>query len=191
VAIRVLDPTEGLKTYQEIGLISTNLKLIKEAIVRPFGLILATGPTGSGKTTTLYAILQELNKPEVNIVTLEDPIEYFVKGINQSQIRPEINYDFSQGLRHVVRQDPDIIMVGEIRDEESASLATQAALTGHIVLSTLHTNNAIGIIPRLIDMKVKPFLLPATLNIGIAQRLAQRLCPYCKEKVKPNKEIEK
>lgn len=191
VAIRVLDPTEGLKTYQEIGLISTNLKLIKEAIVRPFGMILATGPTGSGKTTTLYAVLQELNKPEVNIVTLEDPIEYFVKGINQSQVRPEIGYDFSQGLRHVVRQDPDIIMVGEIRDEESASLAVQAALTGHIVLSTLHTNNAIGIVPRLIDMKVKPFLLPATLNIGIAQRLAQRLCPYCKEKVRPNKEIEK
>ncbi len=191
VAIRVLDPTEGLKTYQEIGLISTNLKLIKEAIIRPFGMILATGPTGSGKTTTLYAVLQELNKPEVNIVTLEDPIEYFVKGINQSQIRPEIGYDFSQGLRHVVRQDPDIIMVGEIRDEESASLAVQAALTGHIVLSTLHTNNAIGIVPRLIDMKVKPFLLPATLNIGIAQRLAQRLCPYCKEKVRPNKEIEK
>jgi type IV pilus assembly protein PilB len=191
VVIRVLDPTEGLRTYQEIGLVSTNLKWLREAIGRPFGLILATGPTGSGKTTTLYAVLQELNKPEVNIVTLEDPIEYFVKGINQSQIRPEIGYDFSNGLRHVVRQDPDIIMVGEIRDEDSASLVTHAALTGHIVLSTLHTNNAVGIIPRLIDMKIKPFLLPATLNIGIAQRLAQRLCPYCKEKIKPNKEIER
>ncbi len=191
VVIRVLDPTEGLRSYQEIGLVSTNLKWLREAITRPFGLILATGPTGSGKTTTLYAVLQELNKPEVNIVTLEDPIEYFMKGINQSQVRPEIGYDFSQGLRHVVRQDPDIIMVGEVRDEESASLVTHAALTGHIVLSTLHTNNAVGIIPRLIDMKIKPFLLPATLNIGVAQRLAQRLCPYCREKVRPNKEIEK
>ena len=191
VVIRVLDPNEGLKSYQDIGLISNNLRLVREAIKRPFGMILATGPTGSGKTTTLYSILQELNKPEVNVVTLEDPIEYYVPGINQSQIRPEIGYDFSQGLRHVVRQDPDIIMVGEIRDEESASLATQAALTGHIVLSTLHTNNAIGIIPRLIDMKIKPFLLPATLNIGIAQRLSHRLCPFCKEKVRPLKELEK
>ncbi|MDD3292686.1 MAG: GspE/PulE family protein [Candidatus Pacebacteria bacterium] len=191
VVIRVLDPNEGLRSYQDIGLISNNLRLVKEAISKPFGMILATGPTGSGKTTTLYSILQELNKPEVNVVTLEDPIEYYVPGINQSQVRPEIGYDFSQGLRHVVRQDPDIIMVGEIRDEESASLATQAALTGHIVLSTLHTNNAVGVVPRLIDMKIKPFLLPATLNIGIAQRLAQRLCPFCKEKVRPHKEVEK
>lgn len=191
VVIRVLDPNEGLRTYQDIGLVSSNLRIVKEAINKPFGLILATGPTGSGKTTTLYSILQELNRPEVNVITLEDPIEYYVPGINQSQIRPEIGYDFASGLRHVVRQDPDIIMVGEIRDEESASLVTHAALTGHIVLSTLHTNNAIGIIPRLMDMKIKAFLLPATLNIGIAQRLAQRLCPYCKEKMKPNKEVEK
>jgi len=135
--------------------------------------------------------LQEFNKPDVNVVTLEDPIEYFVKGVNQSQIRPEIGYDFSNGLRSVVRQDPDIIMVGEIRDEDSASLVTHAALTGHVVLSTLHTNNAVGAVSRLIDMKIKPFLLPATLNIVIAQRLAHRLCPYCKEKIRPNKEIEK
>lgn len=191
VVIRVLDPNEGLRTYEDVGLISSNLRILKEAIRKPFGLILATGPTGSGKTTTLYSILQELNRPEVNVITLEDPIEYYLPGINQSQIRPEIGYDFASGLRHVVRQDPDIIMVGEVRDEESASLVTHAALTGHIVLSTLHTNNAVGIIPRLIDMKIKSFLLPATLNIGIAQRLAQRLCPYCKEKMKPNKEVEK
>ncbi|MDD5569284.1 MAG: GspE/PulE family protein [Candidatus Pacebacteria bacterium] len=191
LVIRVLDPTEGLRTYQEIGLINTNLDLIREAVEKPFGLILATGPTGSGKTTTLYSILQELNKPEYNVITLEDPIEYFIKGVNQSQIRPEIGYDFSNGLRHVVRQDPDIIMVGEVRDEESASLVTHAALTGHVVLSTLHTNNAIGVVPRLIDMKIKPFLLPATLNIALAQRLAHRLCPYCKEKVKATKEFEK
>jgi type IV pilus assembly protein PilB len=135
--------------------------------------------------------LQELNKPEFNVITLEDPIEYFIEGVNQSQIRPEIGYDFSNGLRHIVRQDPDIIMVGEVRDEESASLVTHAALTGHVVLSTLHTNNAIGVVPRLVDMKIKPFLVPATLNIALAQRLAHRLCPYCKEKVRPAKELEK
>lgn len=191
VVIRVLDPNEGLKSYEEVGLSGYNLKTIKEAVLKPFGLILATGPTGSGKTTTLYTVLQDLNKPDVNVVTLEDPIEYFVKGVNQSQVRPEIGYDFSQGLRSIVRQDPDIIMVGEIRDEDSASLVTHAALTGHIVLSTLHTNNAIGAVPRLIDMKIKPFLLPSTLNIALAQRLAHRLCPYCKEKVRPNKEVEK
>ncbi len=191
VAIRVLDPTEGLKTYEEIGLSGHNLQVIKEAVTKPFGLILSTGPTGSGKTTTLYSILQELNKPDINVVTLEDPIEYYMKGVNQSQIRPEIGYDFGSGLRSVVRQDPDVIMVGEIRDEESASLVTHAALTGHVVLSTLHTNNAIGAIPRLIDMKIRPFLLPATLNIAIAQRLAHRLCPYCREKARPNKEVEK
>ncbi|MCK9393544.1 MAG: GspE/PulE family protein [Candidatus Paceibacterota bacterium] len=189
VVIRVLDSTEGLRNYEEIGLMSRNLRLIREASLKPYGLILVTGPTGSGKTTTLYSILRELNQPEVNIITLEDPIEYFIEGINQSQVRPDIGYDFSQGLRHVVRQDPDIIMVGEIRDEESASLVTQAALTGHIVLSTLHTNNAIGAVPRLIDMKIKPFLLPSTLNISIGQRLAHRLCPFCKEKIKPNKQI--
>jgi type IV pilus assembly protein PilB len=191
MVIRVLDPSEGLRTYEEIGVTGINFEIIKEAILKPFGLILATGPTGSGKTTTLYSMLQELNKPEYNVITLEDPIEYFMEGVNQSQVRPEIGYDFGQGLRSVVRQDPDIIMVGEIRDEESASLAVQAALTGHVVLSTLHTNNAVGVVPRLIDMKVKPFLLPATLNIALAQRLALRLCPYCKEKFKPSKEIEK
>lgn len=190
VVIRVLDPYENLKTYEEIGLSDVNLEIIKEAIKDPFGLILATGPTGSGKTTTLYSILKELNNPDVNIVTLEDPIEYFIDGVNQSQVRPEIGYDFSQGLRSIVRQDPDIIMVGEIRDEESASLVTHAALTGHIVLSTLHTNNAISTVSRLIDMKVKSFLLPSTLNIIIAQRLVQKLCPHCKEKVRPNKEVE-
>jgi len=191
VVIRVLDPNENLKTFEQIGLSNYNLKKLKESVSKPFGLILTTGPTGSGKTTTLYSVLKELNKPDVNIVTLEDPVEYFISGVNQSQIRPEIGYSFSHGLRSVVRQDPDIIMVGEIRDEESASLVTHAALTGHVVLSTLHTNNAIGSISRLIDMKVKSFLIPATLNIAVAQRLAHTLCPYCREKVRPVKEIEK
>ena len=188
-AIRVLDSTEGLKSFEELGLERRNFEVVKTAIKKPYGLILATGPTGCGKTTTLYAILNILNKEGVNIVTLEDPIEYFVGGVNQSQIKPEIGYDFGQGLRQVVRQDPDIIMVGEIRDEETAALAINAALTGHIVLSTLHTNNAAGVIPRLIDMKVKPFLIPPALSIAIAQRLVGKLCPYCKKKVKPKKEV--
>ena len=191
IAIRILDPTEGLKTYKEIGLSENNLEILRKQIRKPYGMILSTGPTGSGKTTTLYAILQEINKPGVNIITLEDPIEYFVPGINQSQIRPEIGYTFTKGLRTVVRQDPDIIMVGEIRDEESANLATHAALTGHIVLSTVHTNNAIGTLARLIDLKIRPFLIPTSLNISIGQRLARRLCPFCVEKVKPLPKIEK
>ncbi len=189
VAIRVLDPRVGLKKFEELGLIGRNYEVIKREIQRPWGLILATGPTGSGKTTTLYAILQILNREGVNIVTLEDPVEYFIEGINQSQIRPELNYDFATGLRSILRQDPDIIMVGEIRDEESAALAIHAALTGHIVLSTLHTTNAIGVIPRLIDMGIKPYLIPPTLRIALAQRLVRRLCDNCKKRVKAKKEI--
>jgi len=191
VVIRILDPNEGLRSYKEIGLSENNLAILKEQIHRPYGMILSTGPTGSGKTTTLYAILKELNQSDVNIVTLEDPIEYFMEGVNQSQVRPEIGYTFAKGLRSVVRQDPDIIMVGEIRDEESADLATQAALTGHIVLSTIHTNNAVGVVSRLVDMKIRPFLIPSSLNISIGQRLARRLCPYCIEKVEPLPNIEK
>ena len=189
VAIRVLDPTTGLKSLVELGLIEKNFQLVKKAIEKPYGLILATGPTGSGKTTTLYAIIQLLNREGVNIVTLEDPVEYFINGVNQSQVRPEIGYDFASGLRHVVRQDPNIIMVGEIRDEETAALSTHAALTGHIVLSTLHTSNATGVIPRLIDLGVKPYLISPTLSIAISQRLVRKLCPDCKKKVKPPKEI--
>lgn len=191
VVIRILDPTEGLRSYKQIGLSENNLEILREQISKPYGMILSTGPTGSGKTTTLYSILQEMNRPDVNIVTLEDPIEYFVSGINQSQIRPEIGYTFAKGLRSVVRQDPDIIMVGEIRDEESANLATHAALTGHIVLSTIHTNNAIGVVSRLVDMKIRPFLIPSSLNISIGQRLARKLCPYCIEKIEPLPKIEK
>ena len=189
VAIRVLDPTIGLKTFGELGLEKRNLGVVKWAIKSPYGLILTSGPTGCGKTTTLYAILQQFNKEGVNIVTLEDPVEYFIEGINQSQVRPGIGYDFAVGLRHIVRQDPDIIMVGEIRDSETASLATHAALTGHIVLSTIHTSNAIGVIPRLLDLGIQPYLIPPTLSIVIAQRLVRRLCDNCKKKIKPKKEI--
>ena len=190
VAIRVLDPLVGFKKFEDLGLRGKNLRAVKAAVTRPYGLILATGPTGSGKTTTLYSILQFLNKEGVNIVTLEDPIEYFLEGINQSQIRPEIGYEFSTGLRHILRQDPNIIMVGEIRDEETAELVTHAALTGHIVLSTLHTTNSAGVIPRLIDLGVKSYLIPPTLAIAIGQRLVRTLCPYCKKQARPSKEIE-
>ncbi|MDO8504183.1 MAG: GspE/PulE family protein [bacterium] len=190
VAIRVLDPATGLKKFEELGLRGRNLELAKGAISRSYGLILATGPTGSGKTTTLYGILQLLNKDDVNIVTIEDPVEYFYEGVNQSQIKPEIGYDFSTGLRNILRQDPNVIMVGEIRDEETAALVTHAALTGHIVLSTLHTSNAAGVIPRLIDLGVKPYLIPSTLSIAIAQRLVRKLCPDCRKKTKLKKEIQ-
>jgi type IV pilus assembly protein PilB len=189
VAIRVLDPQSGMKKFSDLGIESNNLKIVEEAAKRPIGMILATGPTGSGKTTTLYSLLRSLNKEGVNIVTLEDPVEYFMEGINQSQVRPEIGYSFAEGLRQILRQDPDIIMVGEIRDEETANLAIHATLTGHLVLSTLHTNNATGVIPRLIDMGIKPYLISPTLSIAIAQRLVRRLCDNCKEEIEPAKEI--
>jgi len=189
VAIRVLDPKVGLKRFEELGLRGRNFEVIKRATQRSYGMILATGPTGSGKTTTLYAILQTLNREGVNIVTLEDPVEYFIEGVNQSQVKPEIGYDFARGLRQIVRQDPDIVMVGEIRDQETAALATHAALTGHIVLSTLHTFNVFGVIPRLIDLQVQPFLIPPTLSVAIAQRLVRKLCPKCKKKIKAKKEV--
>ena len=184
VAIRVLDPNAEAKTLPDLGLDGRNLSLIEENIQRPYGLILITGPTGSGKSTTLYALLKSLNQETSNIISLEDPIEYFAAGVNQSQIRPEIGYDFATGLRHILRQDPDIIMVGEIRDKETAALAIHAALTGHLVLSTLHTNNAAGVIPRLIDMGVDPFLIPPTLVLAIGQRLVRKLCTDSKKKIK-------
>lgn len=190
VAIRILDPTKALSDINELGLSERNLRVIKNTIKKPYGMILATGPTGSGKTTTLYAILRILNKEGVNIMTLEDPVEYFIEGVNQSQIKPEIGYSFATGLRHTLRQDPDILMVGEIRDEETASLAIHSALTGHLLLSTLHTNNALGVIPRLIDLGIKPYLIPPTLSLAIAQRLVRVLCSECKKRIRPPKEIE-
>lgn len=190
IAIRILDPTEGLKSIEELGLIGRNLKIAREALNKPYGLILITGPTSSGKTTTLYAMLSRLNKEEVNVLTLEDPVEYYLEGVNQSQVRPELGFDFSKGLRHLVRQNPNILMVGEIRDSETADAAIHATLTGHIVLSTLHTTNALGVVPRLIDMGVEPFLVPAALNIAIAQRLVRTLCPDCKKKVVPDSKIQ-
>ncbi len=179
VALRVLDPETGLKSLDALGLVGGNRQMLLESIKKPYGMILITGPTGSGKTTTLYAIMQLLNKVGVNIVSLEDPVEYTIDGINQSQVRPEIGYDFASGLRQILRQDPDVIMVGEIRDSETAELAVHAALTGHIVLSTLHTNNSVAVIPRLADLKVQSFLLPSAVNIMLAQRLVSQLCDKC------------
>lgn len=185
VEIRVLNPTTGLRSFEELGLSGRSLEVVKAAIKKPFGMILFTGPTGSGKTTTQYAILRVLNQDSVNIVTIEDPIEYSIAGINQSQVKPEIGYTFARGLRQILRQDPNIIMVGEIRDEETAGLAINAALTGHVVLSTLHTNSSVGVVPRLIDMGVRPFLIPSTLKIVISQRLVRTLCQNCKIKIRP------
>jgi type IV pilus assembly protein PilB len=183
VVIRILDPESGIKTLQDVGLLGINLETVKKNLQKPYGLILITGPTGSGKSTTLYAMLQILNQEGVNIISLEDPIEYYVEGVNQSQIRPEIGYDFATGLRSILRQDPDVILVGEIRDKETAALAIHAALTGHLVISTLHTNDAIGVIPRLIDLGVDPFLIAPTLLLAIAQRLVPRLCEESKKAV--------
>ena len=183
VVLRILDAEKGVKSLDQLGLSQRNFDLIKEALTRPYGIILITGPTGSGKSTTLYSMINELNKEENNIVSLEDPVEYHMPDINQSQVMPEIGYTFASGLRSILRQDPDIIMVGEIRDKETAQLAIQAALTGHLVLSTLHTNNAIGAVPRLIDMGVDPYLIAPTLILSIAQRLSKLTYPASRKRI--------
>jgi type IV pilus assembly protein PilB len=183
VMMRILDAEKGVKPLDQLGLSKRNVEMVREAIAKPYGLILITGPTGSGKSTTLYSMMNELDKEKSNIVSLEDPVEYHMPGINQSQMMPEIGYTFASGLRSILRQDPDIIMVGEIRDKETAQLAIQAALTGHLVFSTLHTNNAIGAIPRLVDMGVDPYLIAPTLILSIAQRLSILTCPSSRKLV--------
>ena len=183
VVLRVLDKSAGLASLEKMGLSGRNYEVLTRKIMEPYGIILMTGPTGSGKSTTLYGFLNILNKEERNIVTLEDPVEYFLDGINQSQVKPEIGYTFASGLRSILRQDPNVLMVGEIRDNETAELAIHAALTGHLVFSTLHTNDAIGAVPRLIDMGIEPFLLASSLQAVAAQRLVRRICEHCKERV--------
>ncbi len=180
VVMRILDTSVGVPTLEQLGYRPENIELIKKEISQPHGLILVSGPTGSGKSTTLYTTLNMMNAEGQNVVTLEDPVEYYIKGVNQSQIRPEIGYTFASGLRALLRQDPNVIMVGEIRDKETAELAVHAALTGHLIFSTIHTNDVFGIIPRLMDLGVEPFLIAATINVGIAQRLARRICKDCK-----------
>ncbi|MBY0309944.1 Flp pilus assembly complex ATPase component TadA [Patescibacteria group bacterium] len=175
VVMRILDNTRGVAKLEDTGISPHWLTTIRKMIDEPYGIILISGPTGSGKSTTLYALLSEMDRLSKNVLSLEDPVEYNIDGVSQSQVRPEIGYTFANGLRAALRQDPDIIMVGEIRDKETAQLAIQAALTGHLVLSTIHTNNAIGVIPRLIDMGVDPYLIAPTLKLAIAQRLAKRV----------------
>lgn len=180
IVMRILDPSQRIFSLEELGFWGREVEIIKNNIYRPHGMFLVTGPTGCGKTTTLYTMINIINKPEVNIITLENPVEYSISRVNQSQINPAVGYTFASGLRSILRQDPDVIMVGEIRDNETAEMAVHAALTGHIVLSTLHTNDAFGAIPRFIDMKVEPFLLASTLNVVISQRLVRKICENCK-----------
>jgi type IV pilus assembly protein PilB len=183
IVMRILDRERGFITLTDLGMSERNLKFIRAAIEKPHGLILISGPTGSGKSTTLYSMLSEVDRETKNVLSLEDPVEYHVPGVNQSQVRPEIGYTFATGLRTTLRQDPDVIMVGEIRDSETAKLAVQAALTGHLVLSTIHTNSSVGVIPRLVDMGVDPYLIAPTLVLSMAQRLVQKLCPNGGESV--------
>lgn len=191
IVMRLLNETNVALTLEQLGLLPGPLEIVKRNIKRPHGIILATGPTGSGKTTTLYSILGILNKPEVNISTIEDPIEYKMPGINQAQVNSKIGFSFASGLRSLLRQDPNIIMVGEIRDNETADIAVNAALTGHLVLSTLHTNDAPTTLPRLGDMGIPPFLLAFTSNMIVAQRLVRKLCPECKQPYKLDAEAVK
>ncbi len=181
IVMRLLNESSGVLTLKQIGFRDRDLKIIQSEIKKPNGMILVVGPTGSGKTTTLYTILGILNTSEVNISTLEDPVEYRMPRVNQSQINAKINFTFASGLRSLLRQDPDIIMVGEIRDGETAELAVHAALTGHLVLSTLHTNSSAGTLPRITDMGIEPFLVASTANIIISQRLVRKICPECKK----------
>ena len=177
VVMRILDNEKGVTNLEAAGITGHLLTVIRRMLNEPFGIILISGPTGSGKSTTLYAMLAELDRQTKNVLSLEDPVEYNIEGVSQSQVNPEIGYTFANGLRSALRQDPDIIMVGEIRDKETAQLAIQAALTGHLVLSTIHTNNSIGVIPRLIDMGIDPYLIAPTLKLALAQRLARRIKP--------------
>ncbi len=189
VVMRLLKKSGGIPTLPELGLRGLALKNLETAITRPHGIILVTGPTGSGKTTTLYAVLAKLNNSRVNIMTLEDPVEYEIAGVNQVQINPAAGLTFATGLRSFLRQDPNIILVGEIRDTETTDLAIQAALTGHLVFSTLHTNNAAGAIPRLLDLGAEAFLVASALNAVVGQRISRRVCPTCREEYEPEKAV--
>ncbi len=182
--MRILDKSGGVVGIKDIGLSGEPLDLFMKSIQIPHGILLVTGPTGSGKSTTLYSAISIINTEGVNVVTLEDPVEYQMNGVNQSQVKPYIGYTFASGLRSILRQDPNVIMVGEIRDKETAEMAVQSALTGHLVLSTLHTNDAAGAIPRLIDMGVEPFLIGSSLHTVVAQRLVRKICLNCKKEVK-------
>lgn len=188
IVLRILDKSALQLDLTKLGFEANDLKTFKKTIQLPYGMILVTGPTGSGKTTTLYAALNEINRPEANITTIEDPIEYNLQGINQTHVRADIGVTFANALRSILRQDPNVIMVGEIRDGETAEIAIRSALTGHLVLSTLHTNDASSAITRLIEMGVEPFLVASSVKMILAQRLLRRLCDHCKKEVVPNQE---
>lgn len=188
VVMRILDESNQSVTLEQLGYWGTSLVTIKEAMKQPNGMILVTGPTGSGKSTSLFSILSELNTPDVNISTIEDPVEYKIPGVNQTQTNPKAGMTFASGLRALLRQDPNIIMVGEIRDSETANLGVQAALTGHLVFSTLHTNNAATSLPRLLDMEIEPFLIASTVKAVIGQRLVRRLCSFCRQNYIPDEQ---
>ena len=189
IVLRLLDTGSGIYSLDRLGMVKSDIERLRSIVQKPYGMILSTGPTGSGKSTSIYAILNELNRPDSNIMTLEDPVEYRIDNIRQIQLNRKAGMTFASGLRSVLRQDPDIIMVGEIRDAETAAIAVQAAQTGHRVLSTVHTNDAVGAITRFIDMGIEPFLLASTLLVSIAQRLVRTVCPYCREPYNPPEKI--
>ncbi len=188
IVMRILDPKSIQIEFEELGIEKFLFDIIEQEIIKPNGLILVTGPTGAGKTTTLYAFLRKLYNPDINVITIEDPIEYHIKGITQTQTNQDKGYTFAEGLKSILRQDPDVIMVGEIRDRDTAEIAVQSSLTGHMVLSTLHTNNAAGVIPRLIDLGVNPKILVSALSLAMAQRLVRILCKVCKKETEPTPE---
>lgn len=191
IVMRILNPKAIALPFEDLGMQSWIREAMERELKKPNGMILTTGPTGSGKTTTLYAFLKKVHAPEIKIITLEDPIEYHLSGVEQTQVEPERGYDFASGLRSILRQDPDVILVGEIRDLETAETAMHASLTGHLVFSTLHTNNAAGTIPRLLDIGVKPPIIAPAINVAMAQRLVRRLCPKCKKPKTPSAEEKK
>ena len=188
LVLRLLDTSVGVYSLEDLGMSPEDIKKMEALIIRPYGMILSTGPTGSGKTTSLYSILKTLDQKDINIITLEDPVEFRIETIRQVQLNRKAGMTFASGLRSILRQDPDVIMVGEIRDSETATIAVQAALTGHRVLSTVHTNDAAGAITRFLDMGIEPFLVSSVMLVSIAQRLVRKICPYCKEPIRPTKE---
>jgi general secretion pathway protein E len=189
VVLRILDRQDVALDFDTLGFDAGLKAALREAISRPYGIVLVTGPTGSGKTTTLYAALKEINTPDKKILTVEDPVEYVLAGVNQVPVKPQIGLTFAQALRAFLRQDPDVLMVGEIRDKETAEIAIQAALTGHLLLSTLHTNTAAAAVTRLLDMGIDDYLLTSTLHVIVGQRLVRRLCADCREPFQPTPEV--
>jgi len=189
IVMRLLNKSTVLYTLPQLGMAQDTFKVFEDLILRPHGILLVTGPTGSGKTTTLYAALQAIVSPEIKVLTIEDPVEYHLEGVNQIQVQPKIGLDFAMGLRHILRHDPDVVMIGEIRDLETAEAAIQASLTGHLVFSTLHTNDACSAVTRLLDMGIEPYLVTSTLEAAMAQRLVRTICPECKESYSPDLEL--